>query len=315
MSDSLHGKEDPFAERTDAMGATPAPLPSWHFVRLPDASVGHDLPPSSGDYSHVVGDDLLATVLDHATRAASRELEPEWLTELLDRDRVVEASPDPAALRQAFRILVDFSATRDRDQYESVVDAVSRATALGANQFHQARLHGERKRWLIDHVRLLITEELVELMPDRIAPGGNAARALKGLRERDEVLGVRVMRDWRYPADQFDARGEVHAALPDVLAEARRQGYTPWEVLYWLFAPSTSDVKAVPGRRLSPATVTEESLEQLARRAVQAQRAEPEPNVDDAVRPIALLADGDTDTFTRLSRYWLGPAPRSHATG
>ena len=250
----------------------------------------------------------IVDVVEHAADDVVRGLRERGTSELFDRDRTVPVPPGREDAERALRTLVDFSAARAREGYDRVVDALGEAPALGEDQLYQAREHATRKRWLMDHERLLSTEELVRLMPDRVPAGGNASRSLQGLRNRDELLGVRLMRDWRYPACQLDARGEVHAALPPVFAEARRQGYTAWEVLFWLAAPGAPGaVPVAAGRPLEPVDEPE-TVEDIARRAVALH--EDDPPAPALVRPASLLAAGEAGAFRRLAARWLGePAP------
>jgi len=246
----------------------------------------------------------IVDIVGHATDDVLRGLRARGASELFERDRTVPMVPDRESAERALRTLLDFSAAREREGYDRVVDALGEAPALDGNQLHQAQEHAVRKCWLIDHEPLLSTEELVRLMPDRVAAGGNASRTLQGLRDRDELLGVRLMRDWRYPACQLDARGEVHVALPPVFAEARRQGYTPWEVLFWLAAPGApTSMPIVAGRPLEPAGESE-TLEDIARRAVALH--ENDPPAPDLVRPASLLAANETEAFRHHAARWLG---------
>ena len=219
-------------------------------------------------------------------------------------DRRATHRPDRAEAERALQTLVDFSAARERDDYDRLVETLVQSPTVDANRLHQARLHAERKRHLIETEVLLGTDELVRLMPDRIRAGGNASRTLQGLRDRHELLGVRLMREWRYPACQLDAQGEVFAALPAVLRIAHAQGYTPWEVLHWLAAPGPAPAgPVVPGRALEP-TGTGETLGEIARRAIAQHANDPLPPAP--VRPIAVLAGGDVATFEHLAGRWLG---------
>ena len=63
---------------------------------------------------------------------------------------------------------VDTAAVRRREDREHVRDALAEIRGLDEDRLYRTRRHAERKRWLLDHVRLLGTAELAEFMPDRI---------------------------------------------------------------------------------------------------------------------------------------------------
>ena len=226
-----------------------------------------------------------------------------------DERRGPATAPDRAAAVRALRTLLDYGASHAREAYEHVVDAISEAAVLDENQLYQARRHAERKRHLIRSTTLLGTDDLVALMPDRLSRDSNTARTLATLRDRGEVLGVKLKGDWRYPAAQFDRRGEVHAALVPVLMRARKQGYDGWETLHWLTTPRPVHLApVVPGRPLEPSRDVR-SLDDIAVAARARHEAEPPEADGPAVAPFALLAAGDMPAFERLARRWLGDPP------
>jgi hypothetical protein len=62
-------------------------------------------------------------------------------------------------------------------------------------------------------------------------------QAVDKRRRAGQVLALRVAGDWRYPAAQIGAAGEIPAGLPAVLAEAAALGMGPWSVLDFLVTP------------------------------------------------------------------------------
>ncbi len=312
MSDPSKG-EDPSGSTVAPAAGRMSSTVTAALETVPSSVVRQHDTPRGTDAGRSLPGAWIVDVVEHAADDVLRGLRARGVSELFDRYRTVPVPPGREDAEQALRTLVDFSATRDREGYDRVVDALGEAPALDENQLYQAQEHAARKRWLIDHERLLSTEELVRLMPDRVPAGGNASRTLQGLRDRDELLGVRLMRDWRYPACQLDARGEIHAALKPALAEARRQGYTPWEMLFWLAAPGAPAwVPIVAGRPLEPAGELE-TLEEIARRAVVLH--EDDPAAPELVRPASLLAAGETEAFRRLAARWLGERALTTSSG
>ena len=212
--------------------------------------------------------------------------------------------PTPEELERAVRTLVEHAASAHRDRWEAVVDLLADTPALDADRLYQAQRHAEHKRWLLSHVRLLGTGDVVDLMPDRFGAGRNASRVLERLRADGTLLGVVVGRDWRYAADQFDARGEPHAALAPLVREARAQGYDAWEILHWLARPCTTlPVEVEPGRPIDGLD-PDASLDEIVSAAAESDGAAPRP--DPLPSPFAWLARGDTEHFERAAAGWLG---------
>ncbi len=66
---------------------------------------------------------------------------------------------------------------------------------------------------------------------------GISPQAVDKRRRGNRLLAVRVSSDWRYPAAQIGAYGEVAPALPLVLQDASVVGRSGWTLLDFLLAP------------------------------------------------------------------------------
>jgi hypothetical protein len=66
---------------------------------------------------------------------------------------------------------------------------------------------------------------------------GISRQAVDKRRRGNQLLAVRVAGDWRYPAAQLDAEGQVISLLPTALADAAASGLTGWAMLDFLLTP------------------------------------------------------------------------------
>lgn len=105
-----------------------------------------------------------------------------------------------------------------RDGSVSDLDPLADALARGA---------AERER-LAAEAGLLSAEQIGRAL------GGISRQAVDKRRRANQLLGVRVAGDWRYPAGQIGLDGEVLPGLPAVLAAMADAG--PWATLAFLLA-------------------------------------------------------------------------------
>ena len=192
-----------------------------------------------------------------------------------------------------------------REQWDAAVEGLMGSPSLEIDQLYQAQRYAALKRWVMDHVNVLEPGELAALIPDRVGRDSNTSRTVERLRKRHELLALPYKSGWRYPAAQVDRRGQVHAALPAVVARASRDGYEPWEIAYWLARPTEIHPPVVPGRA-PEGDFREATIEQMMDAAIAG--APRQPPVVPGPSPFELLAAGELSGFERAVRRWLGPA-------
>lgn len=146
---------------------------------------------------------------EHAVEHIARSASPEALA------RALEAPTDFGTLAWALG-----NATIPSSALE--LDPLSDAVARGAGE--RARLSGLAGA-------MLSAEQAGQAL------GGISRQAVDKRRRANQVLAVRVASDWRYPAIQIGADGQVPQALPAVLALASEAGMSAWATLDFLLAP------------------------------------------------------------------------------
>ena len=92
------------------------------------------------------------------------------------------------------------------------------------------------RRALLDRVDSLTSEELAKR---RDSFTSNASQLAADLRAKHDIFGVRIGKEWRYPAFQFEKRGEPKAVLRDIL-QALGEDARGWDTLQWFLSPHES---------------------------------------------------------------------------
>lgn len=140
----------------------------------------------------------------------------------------IASSASPEALARALAAPTDFGALAS-----ALGDATIPPSALELDPLADAvaRGAGERARLSALAGGLLSAEQAGQAL------GGISRQAVDKRRRANQVLAVRVASDWRYPAIQIDADGQVPPALPAILALAAETGMSAWATLDFLLAP------------------------------------------------------------------------------
>jgi len=138
--------------------------------------------------------------IDQIAKSASVEVLAEALAASTDFGAVARALRDPAAFPAAVPL-------------DPLADALARGVV-------------ERERLAAMAHGLLSAEEAGRIL------GGITRQAVDKRRRAGQLLAVRVANDWRYPAAQFGATGEVAERLADVLHALAE--LSPWAVLDFL---------------------------------------------------------------------------------
>jgi hypothetical protein len=169
--------------------------------------------------------------IDHIARSATVEA----LTDAL------AAPTDFGAVARALRDSSSFSAALALDP---LADALARGAA-------------EREDLAAKAGGLLSAEEAGRAL------GGISRQAVDKRRRGHRLLGVRIANDWRYPAAQFEAGGEVVPGLTDILTELAELG--PWAVLDFLLAEDAALDGASPLGALRSGDDAAASAKRIAR--------------------------------------------------
>ena len=162
-------------------------------------------PARAGDPSKAMRDafrERAGHAIDQIAKSASIEVLADALAASTDFGAVVRALRDPAA----------FPATVPLDP---LTDALARGVA-------------EREQLAGKAQGLLSAEEAGRIL------GGISRQAVDKRRRAGQLLGVKLANDWRYPALQFGAAGEVAQGLADVLQVLA--DLSPWATLDFLLA-------------------------------------------------------------------------------
>lgn len=166
-------------------------------------------------------------------RPASGRQEGDLLRNAFRRrtEHVVEhiaSSASPEALARALSAPTDFGALAS-----ALGDATIPLSALELDPLSDAvaRGAGERARLSARAGAMLSAEQAGQAL------GGISRQAVDKRRRANQLLAVRVASDWRYPAIQIGADGQVPQALPPVLASAAEAGMSAWATLDFLLAP------------------------------------------------------------------------------
>jgi len=171
--------------------------------RAAEAPAG--LPARAGDPSKAMRDafrERAGHAIDQIAKSASIEVLADALAASTDFGAVVRALRDPAA----------FPATVPLDP---LTDALARGVA-------------EREQLAAKAQGLLSAEEAGRIL------GGISRQAVDKRRRAGQLLGVKLANDWRYPALQFGAAGDVAQGLADVLQVLA--DLSPWATLDFLLA-------------------------------------------------------------------------------
>lgn len=141
---------------------------------------------------------------------------------------LITASASPEALALALQAPTDFGALAS-----ALGSTVMPGPALDLDPFADALARGtaERERLAVRAGGLLSAEQAGQAL------GGISRQAVDKRRRANALLAVRVVGDWRYPAVQIDADGQVPDALPAVLKLAAGIGMSGWATLDFLLAP------------------------------------------------------------------------------
>jgi len=210
--------------------------------------------------------------------------------------------PDERALRQAVRTLLDHLDSTRRARRDEIVELLCTAPSMDEDRLYQAYRRAADQRQLMTSVAMLGTQELAALMPDRLPSGSNLPRALERLRAQGKLLGVQVRGNWRYPAAQFDARGQVSGLLSETLLRAVARGYDEWETLHWLATPRTAAAADVePGCPIE-GLGADASLDEIVSRALSDGEVPIDPPME---TPFEWLARGGLDRFRTAANRWL----------
>lgn len=143
----------------------------------------------------------------------------------------IASSASPEALARALAAPTDFGALAS-----ALGDATIPLSALELDPLSDAvaRGAGERARLAARAGALLSAEQAGQAL------GGISRQAVDKRRRANQLLAVRVASDWRYPAIQIDADGQVPQALPAILALAAETGMSAWAMLDFLLAPDSA---------------------------------------------------------------------------
>jgi hypothetical protein len=162
-------------------------------------------PARGGDPSKAMRDafrERAGHAIDQIAKSASIEVLADALAASTDFGAVVRALRDPAA----------FPATVPLDP---LTDALARGVA-------------EREHLAAKAQGLLSAEEAGRIL------GGISRQAVDKRRRAGQLLGVKLANDWRYPALQFGAAGDVAQGLADVIQVLA--DLSPWATLDFLLA-------------------------------------------------------------------------------
>lgn len=140
----------------------------------------------------------------------------------------IAASASVDALARALEAPTDFGAVAVALGGGAIPDAARELDPLADAL---ARGAGERERLAA------LAGGLLSAVEAGRALGGISRQAVDKRRRADQLLAVRVGGDWRYPAVQIDADGQVPPLLPIVLEEGVRIGLSGWAMLDFLLAP------------------------------------------------------------------------------
>ena len=229
-----------------------------------------------------------------------------WDVEITWRGDVAENgpidAPDEHEVSEAVRTLLRYGASRSQEAFARAVDGLGAGAGLDADRLYQARLHAELRRRVIAESDLLSASEIARLLPDRAGVDSNTGRAIDRLRERGELVAVKVREQWRYPSGQVSAKGRVFDPLPTLVRSARAQRYDDFELVAWLISPTRRTPAPYVGSPIcegGPPLTPDEILERVDG-PVAAETLAPGPS------PFELLAAGDLDGFARARTDWLG---------
>lgn len=178
------------------------------------------------------------------------------------------------AFRERARHAIDHIASSAT--IETLTDALAAPTDFGAvaralrdpNSFSAALLLDPLADAL---ARGAAEREGLAVKADGLMSADEAGRALGGItrqavdkrRRNRQLLGIRIANDWRYPAAQFGADGEVVPGLADILNELADLG--PWAVLDFLLADDAALEGASPLKALRRGGVLAEHVKHIAR--------------------------------------------------
>jgi len=139
-------------------------------------------------------------------------------------DRIA-ASASVETLADALTAPTDFGAIA-----RALGDALTLGPASDLDPLADALARGatERERLIVAAGGLLSAGEVGRNL------GGITRQAVDKRRRANQLLGVRIGGDWRYPAVQFEADGGVPPGLPTLLAAMAKAG--PWATLDFLLA-------------------------------------------------------------------------------
>lgn len=145
-------------------------------------------------------------------------------------DAIVDAA-SPEALARALEAPTDFGALA-----LALGNTVMSGSALDLDPLADGLARGaaERER-LVDLAGGLLSADQAGR-----ALGGISRQAVDKRRRANQMLAVRVGGDWRYPAVQIGADGQVPRPLPAILRSAADLGMSGWATLDFLLAPDSA---------------------------------------------------------------------------
>lgn len=227
-------------------------------------------------------------------RAAAERLEAIG-RQLMEQDAFKEAEE---SLHQAL------DAARNEAEHhlkQSYLDAMQALPEIQESRLTLLQRAANTRRQLAEVCELRDFKEFARLAPGQIdSQDSNLSRVFSRLREGDGILSVELHGKLLYPAIQIDAESlKIFPEIPPLVKDARRKGYSNWDVLEWLATEQFEAVASVAEKPFDYGT-PDDLLEKLE--ALGELEAAPETGHI----PIELLHDRQIDVFNRLRLQWLG---------
>lgn len=188
-------------------------------------------------------------------------------------------------------------------EIRSAIDHLIHYPSLSEDRLVLAKRMADRKRELLARIEFLDAKSFAELIPGAIT-GKNPSRTLGRWVADHKALGVKIGSDWRFPLLQIDVRrGEIYKEIQALLKSATNQGYTEWEILYWLTHVVRNPLDETPGAasdKVTSETTADELIDIVEEESVS------EIVSGSNVIPIELLHNRKSSEFIQCAERWLG---------